>query len=692
MKYLTFLSLRSRFLIAPVIGIVLAILLYMASNAIIDEHSEVLEKLSESNLPLITSISQSSLLLGDEYTQLTLLLLSAQKHQDEEKIYIDGRNILNNLHDIEQEFIDGLEIENSGDTSKPQTDHFVKIKQAFLLYKNAVIGAIELSSVDVNRAQQELLLAGKVLQDLNRLLLTLSKIHIEKMTSASSLIESSLGQNNALSLVAVILISLMLFSALYFSRNLANSLGKINQALFSLAKGNYIKSLPEQNDKYMQKLSNAVSQFSSTLKENDRQAAELENKVALLTDSEKRIVALLDVTATAIIAINSSQEIVLFNKAAEQMFGFDNRNVMGEDVSLLIPKAYREQYVDMVNYFDTGTKEHKLSLNKEPLKALKKSGEIFPIEANISRLELASETINTISISDISYRIAAETALLKYQEELEDKVLKRTFELQCSVEDLQNTQGLLVESEKMALLGRLVAGIAHELNTPIGICVTATSYLEETIAKLITAYQSKNLSNQDFLNFVDKAPETIQMLLANLIRAADLISSFKLVSVDVSSEMPRQLNLYDYINEVITSLKPETKQYSHQIHVIGDSSLTVEVFPGPIYQVITNLVMNSMIHAFDGDKQGEIKIEIKSEKSTATINYSDNGIGIPSDNIPMIFEPFYTTKRNCGGSGLGMYLVYNLVTTSLKGKIYCRSDVGKGTHFTIDFPVKLTGD
>ena len=133
MKYLTFLSLRSRFLIAPVIGIVLAILLYMASNAIIDEHSEVLEKLSESNLPLITSISQSSLLLGDEYTQLTLLLLSAQKHQDEEKIYIDGRNILNNLHDIEQEFIDGLDIENSGDTSKPQTDHFVKIKQAFLL-------------------------------------------------------------------------------------------------------------------------------------------------------------------------------------------------------------------------------------------------------------------------------------------------------------------------------------------------------------------------------------------------------------------------------------------------------------------------------------------------------------------------------------------------------------------------------
>ena len=689
MKLFSYLSLRSRFLIAPIIGIILAILLYITSDAIIREHSAVLQRLSESNLPLITRVSQSSLLLGDEYTQLTLLLLSAQKHQDEEQVYLEGRKILNNLHEIEQKFLVGLG-NGSSEGGLHQIEHLRKIKAAFILYKTAVIGAIELSSVDVNRAEQELLLAGKVLQDLNRLLLTLSSTHIEAMTSASTLIEISLGQNNALNVVAIFLISLMLISALYFSRNLANSLGNINQALLSLSKGNDINSLPEQNDEYMQELNNAVSHFASALDENKRQAAELKHKVALLTDSEKRIAALLDVTATAIIAIDSSQKIVLFNKAAEQMFGFDTKNVMGENVSLLIPQAYRKQHAIIVDYFEEGTRESNLSLNTESLTALKKSGEEFPIEAKISRLELATETIKTISISDISFRVEAEAVLLKYQEELEDKVKQRTFELQSSIEDLQSAQGLLVESEKMALLGRLVAGIAHELNTPIGICVTAASYLEERITALNTAYKNQKMRKQDFVNFVDTASETTRMLLVNLSRASDLISSFKLVAVDVSSEMPRKFNLHDYISEVITSLRPETKQYSHKINVIGDRSLTVEAFPGPIYQVITNLVMNSIIHAFDSDKQGEIRIEIKSEASTATIHYSDNGVGIPVDNISMIFEPFYTTKRGCGGSGLGMYLVYNLITCNLKGKISCRSEVGKGTEFIIEFPVKLT--
>ena len=170
------------------------------------------------------------------------------------------------------------------------------------------------------------------------------------------------------------------------------------------------------------------------------------------------------------------------------MFGFDTKNVMGENVSLLIPQAYRKQHAIIVDYFEEGTRESNLSLNTESLTALKKSGEEFPIEAKISRLELATETIKTISISDISFRVEAEAVLLKYQEELEDKVKQRTFELQSSIEDLQSAQGLLVESEKMALLGRLVAGIAHELNTPIGKCVTAASYLEERITCFFSSF------------------------------------------------------------------------------------------------------------------------------------------------------------------------------------------------------------
>ncbi|MCJ8318154.1 MAG: ATP-binding protein [Colwellia sp.] len=694
MKYFYSFSLRSRFLIAPIIGIVLAILLYVTSNAIIREHSEVLQQLSESNLPKISKISQSSIRLSDGHTKLSLLLLSAQIHQDEEKIYLGGRKILNNLHKIEAEFALSLAIQND-DAKTPQVLNYKNIKQVFLLYKNAVISAIELSSVDVSLAQQELLLAGKVLQELNKLLLTLSSTHIKEMNSASSLIEVSLGQNNVLNVVAVILITLMLISALYFSRNLANALEKVNQALFSLANGNDINPLPEQSDEYMQQLNSAVNQFSNTLKENERQSLELASKVSLLTDSEKRMSALLDITATAIIAIDSSQQIILFNKAAEQIFGFDTQDIMGKNVSQLIPTALREQHVLAIEYFETEaetqTKKANTPRDSVPLTALKKNGEEFSIEANVSHLVLATETITTLSLTDISSRVAAETALLKYQEELEDKVEQRTVELQSSIENLQNAQGLLIESEKMALLGRLVAGMAHELNTPIGICVTAGSFLEEKIAQLITAYDSNNIRKQDFLNFVDAGSKTTKMLLENLSRASDLISSFKLVAVDVSSEMPRQVNLYDYVIEIITSLKPETKQYLHQINIIGDKGLTVTSFPGPIYQIITNLVINSVIHAFEKDKSGEITIEVKSDKKNAVIIYSDNGVGIPKDNLSMIFEPFYTTKRGSGGSGLGMYLVYNLVTTNLEGKITCISEVGKGTQFTIDFPIKLTG-
>ena len=135
MKLFSYLSLRSRFLIAPIIGIILAILLYITSDAIIREHSAVLQRLSESNLPLITKISQSSLLLGNEYTQLTLLLLSEQKHQDEELVYLEGRKILNNLHEIEHKFLIGLGIDNSGSISTQQAEHLMKIKAAFNISK-----------------------------------------------------------------------------------------------------------------------------------------------------------------------------------------------------------------------------------------------------------------------------------------------------------------------------------------------------------------------------------------------------------------------------------------------------------------------------------------------------------------------------------------------------------------------------
>jgi len=254
-------------------------------------------------------------------------------------------------------------------------------------------------------------------------------------------------------------------------------------------------------------------------------------------------------------------------------------------------------------------------------------------------------------------------------------------------EELLNKDEALLKSEKMASLGRLVAGVAHELNTPIGICVTGASFLQEKTNALIKAYSSEAMSKQDLNDYIDVAPQSTDIILRNLDRASELIRSFKLVAVDVSSEVKRQVNLHDYIANVVLSLSPETKRYNHKISIQGDSELVVETYPGPISQIITNLIMNSIIHAFDGNERGWIDIDVFREEDRVRLIYSDNGKGLTAENVDMIFEHFYTTRGGDGGSGLGMSIVYNLVTQTLKGTIGCTSELGKGIKIDISFAI-----
>ena len=255
-------------------------------------------------------------------------------------------------------------------------------------------------------------------------------------------------------------------------------------------------------------------------------------------------------------------------------------------------------------------------------------------------------------------------------------------------EELLNKDEALLKSEKMASLGRLVAGVAHELNTPIGICVTGASFLQEKTNALIKAYASEAMSKQDLNDFIDVVPESTDIILRNLDRASELIRSFKLVAVDVSSEVKRQINLHAYIANVVLSLSPETKRYNHKISIQGDSELVVETYPGPISQIITNLIMNSIVHAFEGNERGWISIDAFREEGKVRLIYSDNGKGLTAKNVEMIFEHFYTTRGGDGGSGLGMSIVYNLVTQTLKGTISCTSELGKGIKIDISFPAK----
>ncbi len=252
---------------------------------------------------------------------------------------------------------------------------------------------------------------------------------------------------------------------------------------------------------------------------------------------------------------------------------------------------------------------------------------------------------------------------------------------------VKRTQSQLVESEKMASLGGLVAGVAHEINTPIGIGVTAASFLERKSQECHERFVAGTMKRSDLNTFLVDAQESSQMILGNLERAATLIRSFKQVAVDQTSEERRRFILKNYIDDVLISLRPRMKRTDHTVTVRCPETLEVDSFPGAFSQVITNLLVNSLIHGFEEGASGRILFDLSLDSEDRVLfRYSDSGRGMSEEVRKRIFEPFFTTARGQGGSGLGMHIVYNLVTQTLDGSIECESAPGEGVTFTIRFP------
>jgi signal transduction histidine kinase len=285
---------------------------------------------------------------------------------------------------------------------------------------------------------------------------------------------------------------------------------------------------------------------------------------------------------------------------------------------------------------------------------------------------------------EVLARVETHLTLRNLQKDLQQK----NVALSGALRELKGTQEQLIQSEKLAALGGLVAGIAHEINTPIGISVTAASYLDLQTEDLVSQYVSNNLKKSELEHYVQTAKESSEMILTNLKRADNLIHSFKQIAVDQSTEGKRHFHLKEYLNNVLLSLQPRLRKTSHRITVNCPEDLEITSYPGAISQIITNLVMNSLVHGFEDLEQGKIIINISINKAILHFHYSDDGKGIQEEHLPKIFNPFFTTKRSQGRSGLGMHIVYNLVTQTLKGTIECTSTPGAGTTFLIHFPVE----
>lgn len=310
-------------------------------------------------------------------------------------------------------------------------------------------------------------------------------------------------------------------------------------------------------------------------------------------------------------------------------------------------------------------------------------------ETNDYSMRVSHSKDNEISsLYDSFNHLLAETQSLT--NELEARVSLRTKELENSLDTLQKAQEQMVQSEKMAALGNLVSGVAHEVNTPLGNALTGGSIILKESQNLAQQIQEGTLKKSTLEQGLKVLNETAAVMNRSLSQAADLIRSFKRISIDQSAEDIREFNLHQYLEEILLTFHNNLKRVPVDVTLTGDNEFVLKSYPGLYAQIISNFIQNSLIHAFDERiKSPAISIGFQVMQDQLVLTYADNGLGMDESIKKVAFEPFTTTKRNIGGSGLGLNIIYNLITHKLKGQIALESAPLKGTKFTMTIPILL---
>jgi signal transduction histidine kinase len=327
------------------------------------------------------------------------------------------------------------------------------------------------------------------------------------------------------------------------------------------------------------------------------------------------------------------------------------------------------------------------------------------LETNAAKEQLDEQNIQleqevarkTSSLSSTMLKMEVQQKeLLKQKKILQDENILRSRaekilittnkELKTSNLELNKAKERLLESEKMATLGMLSAEVSHELNTPVGISITSASYLLDLLTHLKQDFNQQKLSKKIVENFIDNAEQSTKLLTDNLNRSSDIITSFKHVAVDQISDKIRLISISECLNEIVQSLQPRLKKTLHTIKINCDENIEISSHPGAIAQIIINLILNSIIHGFENINQGEITIDISLHQQTLHIDYKDNGQGLTPEGEKELFVPFYTTKGNQGGTGLGTHIIHNLVIDTLNGSIVANNDSQHGLAYHIEFP------
>jgi PAS domain S-box-containing protein len=404
--------------------------------------------------------------------------------------------------------------------------------------------------------------------------------------------------------------------------------------------------------------------------------------------------------ADGVISTDEAGHIVFMNPVAESLTGWAMVEASGRlitDVIVLLNEQNRARVNSTVKVVLSGYSDR---VSDDSAILVSRDGREIPIAdvSSVIRHENGRVSGAVLILRDQTLARAKEAQLKELNLSLEERVLNRTSDLQeansklqLNIENLHKATSQLIQSEKMASLGSLVAGISHEVNTPIGIGVTSASSIQEEVSKLKKEFEAGSMKRSTLEDFIEHVSLASNILMSNLLRASALIRSFKQVAVDQSSEESRSINLREYVAEILSSLHPRIKHTAVSVENNCNDNLDFYTNPSAFYQIISNLLINSMTHAYSEGQPGKILIAAERVGENIVLEFKDDGKGIAEQDLNRIFDPFFTTKRGQGGSGLGLNIVYNLVKSSLNGNVEVESKLGYGTKFRMVFPMNVEG-
>jgi PAS domain S-box-containing protein len=477
-------------------------------------------------------------------------------------------------------------------------------------------------------------------------------------------------------------------------QELINSIGDITQAIYVDPSARAVYQSMMQRDGMVREFEYQVRQRTGSIlwlsdsatvvRDEAGEVVRYEGTVRDITDQKRaedaiaegrRLLQQVIDTVPAVINVkNRDLRYVLMNRYMAGIFGIEPADAIGRTTSDLMSR-YGAQKTDENDkrvlvtrnglgfyeeeYMDSSGNIRQWLVNKLPL--LDAEGEI--------------ESIVTVAL-DIGERKRGEQEMRKAKDAAE-----------AALRNLRETQNSLIEAEKLAALGRLVAGVAHEVNNPVGISLTVASSLERKTALFTAEVERGDLRRSRLTEFLETSRDASSQLVANLNRAAELIQSFKQVAADRNYSDQRTFDLGDLTEQVVMSLRPGLRKHHLTLTVDCQPNLTMNSYPGPYGQVLTNLFLNSVAHAFPDGRPGAVDIQVReSGKDDVEILFSDNGCGMSLDVRRRAFDPFFTTRRDQGGTGLGLHIVYSIVTNRLGGRLDLDSEPGKGTRIQIILP------